>query len=80
MEKQSQPKKYQYINQIKKFQKNLEKADLLISHIKKYGIVLYGETKAGKTSTAHLLSGNILSGVKIDGEYFLTNPGTNNYQ
>jgi hypothetical protein len=33
-----------------------------------YGFIIYGDTRAGKTALAHVLSKNSIRGVKINGE------------
>jgi hypothetical protein len=38
-----------------------------LSKIIDNGFILYGQTRAGKTATGHILSGNPLKGAKIAG-------------
>lgn len=53
---------------IQDFCRDLEKGDFGLSKLIKYGYILYGQTRSGKTATAHLLSGNALKGIKIGGD------------
>lgn len=53
---------------IQDFCRDLEKGDFGLSKLIKFGYILYGQTRTGKTATAHLLSGNALKGVKIGGD------------
>lgn len=58
IEKRSyEPKDY---DEIHKFLSRLELGDLCFSDVIEYGIALFGETKAGKTTLAHYLVHNPL--------------------
>lgn len=50
------------------FERDLEKSDFYLSAIIEYGFILYGQSRGGKTSSGHLLSGNALKAVKIAGD------------
>lgn len=56
------------INSIEKFSQELEKGDLAISQLIDWGYILYGQTKTGKTATAHFVSGYPLRGFRKDGQ------------
>ena len=57
-----------YKHQIEAFISSLQKGDISLSNIIQYAIVLYGQTKTGKTASSHQIVGNPLKGVKKDGE------------
>lgn len=58
---------YYISEQSRDFCQYIEKCELDFQSLIKFGYVLYGQTKSGNTSIAHLLSGNKLKGVKIGG-------------
>ena len=58
-------KKSRHYPQIMEFTSNLEKGDFGLARLIKYGYILYGQTRDGKTATGHILSGNPLKGVKF---------------
>lgn len=56
---------------ILEFFSSLELGDLGLSRLIKFGFILYGMTRIGKTATSHLLSGNALKGQKGKGNDIL---------
>jgi hypothetical protein len=42
-----------------------------LSEVVENGYILYGDTRAGKTTLGHLLSGGSLRGVKMNGEFMV---------
>jgi len=64
-----------YLKDIKEFTSFLEKGDLTMDKVIRYAWVLYGQTRAGKTSAGHGLSGSPLKGIRIGGE-FMVQPTT----
>lgn len=65
---QEEIRRLKNIKAIEELTSNFEKGDLTISKLIQFGFILYGPTRAGKTSMGHLLSGNPLRGIRINGE------------
>jgi hypothetical protein len=69
----------EYMKSIEEFVRGLEKGDLLIDEVIKYGYGVYGQSKAGKTSASHLLGGSVLTGRKING-FDMVEPTTTRFK
>ena len=61
--------KLQFKEKIEEFNTNLEKGDLGLSEVVENAYILYGDTRAGKTTLGHLLNGGSLHGIKLNGEF-----------